>query len=253
MELSYRIAVISHRRAKVLCAKTLSLLRGLGFPADIIHVFIDEPEIPEYSAAIADAFSDFRPNVCRGGVGTMGQRRVVEDYFSGARVVCLDDDIGGFKIWGTDLAIPQLFEECFRIAEKAGCNLWGLHPSDNGLSMKDMATVGLSYIIGSCFGMKCVYKIDYTNHLTEDFERTVQYYKKDGQVIRFNGIGIKTKYFAAGGLEEFRVGDAQVEAARDFHKRHPTLCRLRIRENKPADVVIKTLALHRYMEPFRES
>jgi hypothetical protein len=249
--LSYKIAIPSHKRSKIICQKTLPLLRGLGFPADIIHIFINPPEMEEYSTAIAKAFPDYLPIMCNGRAGTSGQRRAIEDFFFDQKVICFDDDIGGLKIWGSDLAVPQLFEECFSIAEKSGCNLWGLHPSDNGLSMKDMATVGLSYIIGSCFGMKCVYKIDYTNNLTEDFERTVQYYKKDGKVIRFNGIGIKTKYFAAGGLEEFRVGDAQIEAAKDFHNRHPMLCRLRIRENKPADVVIKTISIHRYIQPFQ--
>jgi len=249
--LSYKIVIPSHRRSKIICEKTLPLLRGLGFPADIIHVFIDPPEMEEYTSAIARHLSDFAPIMCNGRGGTVGQRRTIEDFFFGKRVVCFDDDIGGFKIWGSDLSVPQLFEECFDIAEKAGCNLWGLHPSDNGLSMKDEALVGLSYIIGSCFGMTVKYKIDYLNNLTEDFERTIQYYQKDGKVIRFNGIGIKTKYFAIGGLEKYRVGDAQLKAAEDFHNRFPKLCRLRVRDNKPTDVVIKTIALNRYLQPFQ--
>jgi len=247
--LSYAIAIPSHHRAQSIIKKTLKLLKQHNFPADMIHIFVEPSEMLAYTHELLSDPIWF-PKLVPGRAGTIGQRQAIEDYFAiGQRILCLDDDILGFKVMGPVFNLPLLFEKCFAVAEGEGCNLWGLAPSDNGLSMKNSATVGLSYIIGSTFGMKLTHRLPYPCNLTEDFERTLQHYLHDGRVIRFNGIGIRTKYFSEGGLAEYRVGGAQEEAARAFHARFPALCRLRIRAGKPADVVIKTIALKRIENP----
>jgi len=239
--MSYVIAIPTHARATSIHKKTLKLLSV--FPKSIIHIFIEPSEMASYD------LSGYI--VCPGRPGTAGQRAAIEEYFpQDTRVLCLDDDVSAIKTL-VPMELPGLFERCFDVAAKEGCLLWGISPTDNGLSMRDSATVGLSYIIGSCFGFTVKHKIEYDSNLTEDFERTVQHYSRfKSPVIRFNGIGPRTKYFASGGLEEFRKGTAQEDAARTFHAKYPQFCRLRIREGKPADVVIKTIALKRITSPF---
>jgi hypothetical protein len=238
--MSFAIAIPTHARASTIHKKTLKLLSV--FPKDIIHIFIEPSELPDYD------LSGYR--ICTGRPGTAGQRAAIEDYFSeGTRVLCLDDDIAGIKTL-IPMQLPELFERCFDIADREGCLLWGISPSDNGLSMRDSATIGLSFIIGSCYGFTVKHKIEYDSNLTEDFERTVQYYIRGSPVIRFNGLGPRTKFDAPGGLEEFRKGTAQEDAARAFHAKYPHLCRLRIREGKQADIVIRTIAHRRLVAPF---
>lgn len=244
-----KIAIPSYKRSETLCKKTLHFLKQSGIPADSIYVFVEPNQRATYEAALAQHHPDYLPNICEGRPGTAGQRRAIEDAFLGERIVCLDDDIAGLKMI-QPLPLIELFAKCFDIAEREGCALWGLHPSDNRLSMKDEATVGLSYIIGSFFGMNCKHLLDYPNNLTEDFERTIQYYLRDQRVIRFNGVGIKTRYFAKGGLEEYRVDDAQENAMIQFHARYNDFCRIRRRDGKHTDVVIKTLAQKRIHSPF---
>jgi hypothetical protein len=239
--MSFVIAIPTHRRATTIHKKTLKLLSV--FPRSIIHIFIEPSEVADYD------LSGY--TICPGRPGTIGQRQAIEDYFpEGQRVLCLDDDISAIKTL-IPMELPDLFERCFDIAAREGCLLWGVAPTDNGLSMRDSATVGLSFIIGSCFGFTVKHKIEYDSNLTEDFERTVQHYHRfKSHVIRFNGIGPRTKFAAAGGLEEFRRGTAQEDAARAFAAKYPGFCRLRIREGKQADVVIKTIAHQRLLHPF---
>jgi len=252
MSPAIKIVIPSYKRSETICKKTLKFLQSNGVPADSIYLFVEPDQRKRYEAALARYYPDYLPNMCEGRPGTSGQRRAIEDAFLGERIVCLDDDVRGLKM-KEPMPLLQLFEECFRIADREGCALWGFHPSDNGLSMRDAATVGLSYIIGSCFGMTCKYLLDYPNNLTEDFERTLQYYMRDGKVIRFNGVGIKTRYFAKGGLEEFRGDGAQESAMRAFHERYRDFCRIRERDGKPTDVVIKTLVQKRVLLPFQSS
>ena len=250
MSPAIKIAIPSYKRSETLCKKTLHFLKSHEIPADSIYVFVEPEQRATYEAAIMRHHPDYLPNMCEGRPGTAGQRRAIEDYFTAEKIVCMDDDVAGLKMM-VPLPLAHLFSECFRIAEEQKCALWGFHPSDNALSMKDQATVGLSYIIGSCFGMHTKYLLDYPNNLTEDFERTMQYYRRDGRVIRFNGVGIRTKYFGVGGLEEFRVNGAQEAAMHAFHQRYADFCRLRVREGKPTDVVIQTIAHRRIDRPFR--
>lgn len=247
--LSYAIAIPSHHRSQSIVKKTLKLLKQNHFPADMIHIFVEPSELLAYThELLADPI--WFPKLIPGRAGTTGQRAAIEEYFAiGQRILCMDDDITGFKVMGPVFYLPTLFEKCFALAEAEGCNLWGLHPSDNGLSMKNSAVVGLSYIIGSTYGLTLTHRLDYSCNLTEDFYRTIQHYLHDGNVLRINAIGIKTKYFSEGGLAEYRVGGAQEEAARAFKDRFPTLCRLRMRVGKPTDVVIKTIAKKRLDNP----
>jgi len=246
------IAIPSHRRSETLCKKTLKFLREGGISPDSIYLFVEPEEMEQYEAAIVRHHPDYIPNMCEGRPGTSGQRRAIEEFFRGGRVVSIDDDIAGIKMLHPQ-SLPDLFDACFRIADREGCVLWGVHPSDNGLSMRDAATVGLSWIPGGFYGMTVNTLFDYPSNLSEDFERSVQCYKRDGRVIRFNGVGMRTKCFGVGGLEKFREGGAQEAAMREFHSRFPHLCRLRVREGKPTDVVIKTLVQKRILHPFQSS
>ena len=239
---SFKIAIPSHRRAEGCVKKTLAFLAEHLVPPEIIHLFLEADDVPDYILP-----PDYRPHIIPGRPGTKGQRAAIEDFFPiGSRLICLDDDITGLKVLGCpEYNLIDLLEECFDRADENGCALWGFHPSDNGLSMKDSVTIGLKYIIGSFFGMTLKYRLEYPTNLTEDFERTIQYYLRDGRVMRFESIGIKTKYFAIGGLHEYRVGSAQADECRAFVDKYPLLCKLRERPGKPTDILIKTISLRK--------
>jgi hypothetical protein len=65
----------------------------------------------------------------------------------------------------------------------------------------------------------------------EDFERSLQYYVKDGRVVRLDDITAKTKYYGVGGMQEKRTEKTILEGAETLVKRYPGLCKMYIRES----------------------
>lgn len=243
------VAIPSYKRAKTLRCKTLAMLQREGFDKKDVTVFVaDEEERMSYQAELAD----FCPNLVVGQLGIHHQRRFIESYYpAGTRLLCMDDDVSAMKRPFNPLPLKEIFASCFRIAEEEGCGLWGISPTDNGLSLKDEAVVGLRYIIGACFGMVVPsVPLDYPRPFTEDFRRSILSFKRDGKVIRFNGLGPTTRYFKEpGGLQEFRTPEGQEAQCIEFCAEFPELTTLRRREGKPTDLRLKLVTLKRIVSP----
>jgi hypothetical protein len=57
-----------------------------------------------------------------------------------------------------------------------------------------------------------------------DFERSILYHKKDGGMIRFNAVGVKTNFRALGGLGNDKKNnrlDKELEAVKEMIKKYP--------------------------------
>jgi hypothetical protein len=214
-----------------------------------ITVFVADPI--EWALYIARLPPDYFPHIVQGVPGINGQRTFIEDYYpANTKVLCLDDDIRGLKCQGPPLLFSQRIEKCFELAEENDCRLWGISPSDNGLSMKDEAVVGLRFIIGSFFGFIAGRTLEYPDPLTEDWTRTLEYYARDGRVLRFNGMGPTTSYAREpGGLSEVRKESTQAAQMQRLCLRYP-LATLRTREGKLTDVRLKLLTEKRIVAPF---
>ena len=119
---SFKIAIPSHRRAEGCVKKTLAFLAEHLVPPEIIHLFLEADDVPDYILP-----PDYRPHIIPGRPGTKGQRAAIEDFFPiGSRLICLDDDITGLKVLGCpeynliDLleeAVALLFQEDLFAAE----------------------------------------------------------------------------------------------------------------------------------------
>ena len=238
---SFCIAIPTHKRAAVLVKKTLRFLAENLVPADIIHLFIQPEEIPDYLAVLP---ADYPVKIIHGAPGTRGQRAAIEAHFPiGTRLLCLDDDVTGVKILNhPGLPLIDMIENCFETACAAGCNLWGVYPNDNGLSMRPEIYIGITFIIGAFYGVTLKYRLDYPSNLTEDFERSLQHYIRDGRVCRYNYIGLRTKFCGPGGLEQYRKGTYQEDECIAFQNRYPIHCRLRRRPGRHTDIVIRSKA-----------
>ena len=68
--------------------------------------------------------------------------------------------------------------------------------------MSDTVTNDLRFIVGVFFGVINRHSKDLKlwSEEKEDSVRTLQYYKKDGVVVRYNYIGVKTRFYAEGGM-----------------------------------------------------
>ena len=67
----------------------------------------------------------------------------------------------------------------------------------------------------------------------ENTERTLKYYVKDGKVLRYNNITIKTNYYKnKGGMQSFnrdRINNSK-KSANYLHKKYPSLTKIKVRK-----------------------
>ena len=243
--MSYYIAIPSYKRALELPLKTLATLQKYNVALDKIFVFVVEEEIAEYQKTCPGY------TIISGHLGLINQRAFIENYFDkDSNILFLDDDVSDvFTLSPQNTRIPisdfnQFVSDGFLRMNALGATLWSIYPVDNTMFMSESKseTVGLRYCVGAFYGQKNTRDI----HLTpgydsiEDRERTILRYLRDGKVIRFNHVGLKTKYFAPGGLMS---GDRQMKhkiASEALVERYPELVRLKVRKNNYIDCQIKS-------------
>ena len=241
----YVIAIPSYKRSLELPKKTLATLQRYNVPLDKIYIFSVPEEIDEYKKTCPGY------QIICGHLGLINQRAFIENYFDkDSNILFLDDDVSDvFTLSPTNTRIPisdfsQFVSDGFERMEEVGATLWSIYPVDNTMFMSGSKSVseGLSYCVGAFYGQKNTRDILLTDGYDsiEDRERTILRYLRDGKVIRYNHIGLKTKYFASGGLmASDRQRNHQI-ASEALVVRYPTLVRLKVRKNGYVDCQIKS-------------
>ena len=131
------------------------------------------------------------------------------------------------KLSNLKLFVKDAFDEC----KDNNAFLWGIYPVDNYYFMRKTITKDLRYIAGGVFGVINRKSKDLKLWLEEkeDVLRTIQFFVKDGAVIRYNYIGIKTINFAKGGMsfnrDRIKEGKTAVEK---LHKKYPSFTRIKL-------------------------
>ena len=227
------IAIASYRRARVLCERTLALLRKHAIPADRIHIFVaNEAEEHEYMQTLPP--EDYHIHVAVLGVAAV--RSFIIDFFpTGTHVFSIDDDIKDIvEISGDKLRpiedLQGFVTHSFEEAMRRGVRLWGLYPVNNRLFMEETSTTGLVFVIGCCFGI--ITPGPGILHCTlddkDDFQRSLSFYLLDGGVLRFNRVAPDTKYGTTpGGNQVTGTPERAAQAARAFVEAYPDLAKIR--------------------------
>ena len=117
------------------------------------------------------------------------------------------------------------FAEC----KDDGLYLWGVYPVDNHYFMRRTITKDLRFILGVFYGVINRHSKDLKLWIAEkdDILKTLQFFVKDGGVVRYNYIGVKTRFYAKGGLEEGRDRVAEsFKSVKELHKRYPKLTKI---------------------------
>jgi hypothetical protein len=248
---SFEIAIPSYKRNVTLCKKTLPFLLNNGFPRDMITVFVaNEEEAALYRRTVPTDIV-----IVIGRLGINHQRHFIESYYPPeTKLLCCDDDISRIKKLGQPMPLLEAVRRMFDICAQEQCYLWGIHPNDNGLSLKDEAVVGLRFIIGCFYGIIIKEPLPLSpSPFCEDFWRTIEAFKRDGKVIRFNCMGPTTRYVAeAGGLQEFREPALQDAAFVELCRTYPQYVTLRKRENKYTDARLNLITEKRIQSPLQE-
>jgi hypothetical protein len=220
-----KIAIPSFARPDQICKKTLKLLKDVV--ADI-YVFVVEEELEEYKKVVDD-----RIHLIVGEKGLANQRNFITNFFDENEIIIsMDDDLEEFYIKSGKPLQTILEECCDYLKENEG--IVGFPPTFNKFWNKaEGYKKGLYYIIGALFVFKND-RIQVTNSIGEDFERSVKYYEKYGYLSRCNDLIYKTKYYTnkGGMMEEGRNSDNIYSNLTKLYYHFPHLLQLRTKKLK---------------------
>uniref|UniRef100_A0A6C0I3H6 Glycosyltransferase n=1 Tax=viral metagenome TaxID=1070528 RepID=A0A6C0I3H6_9ZZZZ len=246
---NYVVAIPSYQRQEVLIKKSLQTLKKGGVDPKKIHIFVANKE--EYETYEKEVPKELYGKLITGKLGITEQRKYITKYFpEGTHIVSIDDDVEGlFRSKGTTKLVEikkvdTFFKDAFDTLKKENLYIWGIYPVSNPFFMKDKVTTELKFIIGTLFGY--INRHDKTLQPSssikekEDYEMSILYFLKDGGVLRYNNVTIKTKFHAAGGLgkTEGRF-EANKDAAEYLSKKYPELVSVFKRKNGMSEVKLR--------------
>ena len=206
----WRIAIPSYKRPNELKEKTLKTLAEAGITKGINIFVANEEEKIEYKKVIKDY------KIVVGKIGITAQRNFIKKYYrKNSCIVVMDDDIERMEKINKETGkieklhdLKSLFTDCFITAKNNNVNLWGVYGARNAMFMNRFETkykLGFSFLIGCVYGFivesdMTPYLMDENIKIKQDYEQSVLHYKEMGNVLRFNWITFKTKFYAKGGL-----------------------------------------------------
>ncbi len=203
------IAVPSFKRPLIFKKNTYQLINDLPFDK---YLFLESEEAQSLYETEID-LSKFKI-VITDTTGIAEKRNFMKTFFynfkKDLKILYLDDDLLRFEIKEDNKTKPiDLIHFCyegFSFCAKYNLNIWGINTLTNGLFLKDTQTTNLRYIQGGFMGEvinSCWETYPYTeiDHY-EDYDFTLQYYLRDGGVVRMNNICLITKPWNDGGINE---------------------------------------------------
>ena len=202
----YILAIPTYNRPDIIINKTLKLLKEYDIPNNKIIIFVkDQEQLNLYQDIVCNYNL-----VLTGASGIMDTRNTIQAFFyyetSYTNVVYIDDDID--SLWDMDTKLDNLdsfITKAFIDTKELGYNLWGVSALHNPFYMSRKTTTNLKYICGALFGEifdRDKYPIFSDVGHFEDHQKSMDHFIRDGGVVKFNWIGIKTKYFGVGGIND---------------------------------------------------
>jgi len=243
---NYVVAIPSYGRHETIVAKTLETLKKGGVPAKCVYIFVaNETERSAYASASASPYK-----IVVGVKGITEQRKFITRYFAeGTHIVSMDDDVEKFLRLSRDGQklidfkkgdLDRFIKKAFADIEAQNLFLWGVYPMRYAYFMKHNVTTDLRLILGTAYGYICRHDADLVPTVgeKEDYENTIRHYLKDGGVMRFNDICLKTIYHSPGGLGKLTDERLQANkvAAEAIQKAYPDLVTIFKRPNGMTEV-----------------
>ena len=239
--MNYRIAIPSYNRIDKLLNKTLKLLKNYKIDDAKIDIFLEnEEQFDIYNKNLEDNYNIIITNTT--GIGD--KRNYLRNYYSNINfckyVLFIDDDIDKIVDMNNELEnLDEFIKLAFNKTNELGLKFWGVCGYNNSFFLKDKITTDLKYIIGAFCGL--INHADDTPLSTtfdhfEDYDFSIQHYIRDNGIVRFNNIGLSTKYFGCGGitdsyggLEKRRL--ATKEGGEKLVEKYPKCCSLYEKKN----------------------
>ena len=230
--MDYSIVIPSYKRPEGCRDKTLVVLHHYKVPKEKIFVVVADKEQQKAYEAVLDPKTYGK--ILIGVPGLPEVRNWIFNHFpKGVPLVSCDDDISGFIEYTSSTkrherplrSLKEIIKRGFSECKKADCRFWGVYPSANGFFMKPTVSTDLKFCVGpfwGCFNPKSDVKIDIGQGEKEDYQRTIQFFQKDGAVVRLNFVAPKTAvYKTPGGLQFGNRLKREHQTIKKMLKRYP--------------------------------
>lgn len=236
------IAIPSYNRPDTIGKQTLKFLKDGGVAKDNIYVFVaNKAEANRYETSIP---KDLYGKIVVGKMGISFQRTFIATYFPiGQYVVSIDDDVDRLEMLSGEKLVKitdvnGFFLDAHQALIKENLFIWGLYPVRNAFFMQKGCSTNLKFIMGGLNGF-INRRVVPSGKIAEkeDCELSILYFLKDGGMLRYNDVTIKTKKHARGGLGKLdQRFDANEKASKYLKRKYPDLITIFHRKNGMAEV-----------------
>ena len=228
------IAIPSYKRANTISKKTLKFLQTSNYPVDKIHIFVaNEEEFQDYKRLVSE---DLYGEIIVGVKGLMEQRNFITSFYKEDEIIIqMDDDVISIK---SNLDFLTLVEIGVNSLYGRTSGIWGVLPNDDGRRFKDATTKHLAHILGSFFIVRNHRTIKITHTEKEDMERSILYFRRYGEVLRYQNAGVATTYRkGTGGLQITDRVDTMKAGIQNLITQYPDYCRL-VQKKGITDIIL---------------
>ena len=237
------IAIPSYNRPDTIGKQTLKFLKDGGVANEHIYIFVaNKAEAKRYETSIPN---DLYGTIVVGKKGISCQRTFIATYFPiGQYVVSIDDDVDRLEMLCGENMLVQItdvngfFLDAYEALIKENLFIWGLYPVRNAFFMSSGYSTNLKFIMGGLNGF-INRRVVPSGKIAEkeDCELSILYFLKDGGMLRYNDVTIKTKKHARGGLGKLdQRFDANEKASKYLKRKYPDLITVFHRKNGMAEV-----------------
>jgi hypothetical protein len=206
----------------------LNFLKAIKYPEHLIFVFVsDQMEYLRYKSVNPDC------NLVIGVPGLKAQRKFISDWLDDDEIYLgMDDDVTGVKTMGKSF-LDILKDAIERIGSRR-TGLYGVLPRDDARCFKDDTTEHLSFILGALYICRNHKDILLEGQCeTDDYERSILYFIRYGQVHRYRGAGVQTKYQGTSGGSRQKFQERKSAAVLGLIARFPKMCSYRSKGGEP--------------------
>jgi hypothetical protein len=216
--MTFVVAIPSLSRAELLKKKSLLFLSSNQIPEKLIYIFV----IPEEEELYKQTLPDFQGHIVVGVKGLPAQRNFIQSYFNvNTNIFFLDDDVSKWDTKHSKLfhsySLFDFINFAFQHCIDTKAYIWSIYPTNNEFYSRNSPEIShyIRYCIGAFYGIinRPDFVLDFIVNEKEDVRRTLQYFIKDGIVLRFNRIHFETKYYGnVGGMGNF---DSRLQASKN--------------------------------------
>lgn len=272
----WKIVIPSYNRANYINKTSLALCLYYQIPPSLIYIFIvDNPiQIKDYEYLLYDKKYE-GIHIIYGPLGLKNMRNYITAYFNeDTPLLCMDDDIVSlYRLYEDktitsiqkaahwklrDLSPEEFYNwtyDAYNLMKNNKLRLFGIYPVKNGFFMKDLPSITYDarFCVGAFWGVFNTKSNDMliTLEEKEDMERSILFTIKDGGVLRFNNITLKTNYYKTpGGMQTHQTNNDRItnsiESSKVLYNKYPHLCKLYYgKKNKMCEIrFIKNVKLN---------